>query len=121
MQGWAGLRFTSCKFTKLCIQLLNGIDALRFEWDPQKAAANILKHGVSFTLAIEVWDDPLHVIVPDRIVAGEERWHAIGSVAGISLLIVVHSYRDETDAEVVRIIGARPATKHERRQYEEGP
>ena len=119
MQEWEGLRIDSCKITKLCIQLAHGIDALRFEWDPQKAAANIVKHGVSFTLAIEVWDDPLHIVLPDRIDDGEERWHAIGSVAGISLLIVVHSYLDETEAEVIRIIGARPATRHERRQYEE--
>ena len=94
---------------------------MRFEWDPRKAASNIDKHGVSFTLAMEVWDDPLHVVVPDRTVAGEERWHAIGSVDGMALLIVVHSYLDEAEEEIIRIIGARPATKHERRQYEEEP
>ena len=94
---------------------------MRFEWDPRKAASNIDKHGVSFTLAMEVWDDPLHVVVPDRTVAGEERWHAIGSVDGMALLIVVHSSLDEAEEEIIRIIGARPATKHERRQYEEKP
>ena len=92
---------------------------MKFEWDPRKAASNVFKHGVSFTLATEVWDDPLHIVVPDRVFAGEERWHAIGSVEGLKVLIVVHRYRGEADDEVVRIIGARRATKHERRQYEE--
>ena len=92
---------------------------MKFEWDPRKAASNVFKHGVSFTLATEVWDDPLHIVVPDRVSAGEERWHAIGSVEGLKVLIVVHSYRGEADDEVVRVIGARRATKHERRQYEE--
>lgn len=93
---------------------------MQFEWDPHKAAANIAKHGVSFTLAQEVWDDPLHLVIPDHVVQGEERWQAVGVVDGVTLLIVIHTYRDRDGAEVIRIIGARRATKHERRSYEEG-
>lgn len=93
---------------------------MRFEWDLRKALTNIAKHGVSFTLAQEVWDDPVHIITLDRIVDGDERWHAIGSVDGVQMLVVVHSYPDADGTEVIRIIGARRATKHERRQYEEG-
>ena len=93
---------------------------MRFEWDSKKAAANVVKHGVSFTLAEEVWDDPLHIIVPDGSVDGEERWQAVGCVDGLALLLVVHTYRDRDGEEVVRIIGARRATRHERRDYEEG-
>ena len=92
---------------------------MRFEGDPSKAASNIAKHGVSFTLAQEVWDDPLHVIVPERVVDGEERWQAFGIVNGVTLLVVAHSYRDRAGEEVIRIIGARRATRHERRTYEE--
>jgi uncharacterized DUF497 family protein len=92
---------------------------MQFEWDPAKAALNIAKHGVSFTLAQEVWDDPLHVVFPERVVDGEERWHAIGEVDGIALIVVVHTYRDRDGEEVIRIIGARRATRHERRIYEE--
>ena len=40
---------------------------MAFEWDDRKAASNLAKHGVSFELAKAVWDDPLHVIIPDRI------------------------------------------------------
>ena len=92
---------------------------MRFEWDPRKATVNIAKHSVSFTLAEEVWDDPLHMVLPERVVYGEERWQAIGVVNGMTLLIVVHTYRDSGGEEVIRIIGARRATKHERRTYEE--
>ena len=65
---------------------------MRFEWDPAKAVSNIAKHGVSFTLAQEVWDDPLHVVVPERVVDGEERWQAFGMVDGVTLLVVAHGF-----------------------------
>jgi hypothetical protein len=66
-----------------------------------------------------VWDDPLHLVIPERVVDGEERWQALGHVGGVVLLVVVHTYRDRDDEEVIRIIGARRATKHERKTYEE--
>lgn len=92
---------------------------MRFEWDPAKAASNILKHDVAFETAIEVWDDPLHVIIFDRVEGGEERWRAFGLVDAVAMLVVVHSYPDQDD-ERVRIISARKATKSERKVYEEG-
>lgn len=91
---------------------------MRFEWDPEKARRNLAKHGVSFELARRVWEDPLHVVVPDRIEAGERRWHAIGLV-GAAVVLVVHSYPDPEDEGRVRIIGARKATPTERRRYEQ--
>lgn len=51
-----------------------------FEWDDDKAAANLRKHHVAFELAELVWDDPAHIIVFDRYENDEERWHAIGLV-----------------------------------------
>ena len=92
---------------------------MAFEWDREKAASNLVKHGVSFELAREVWSDPLHVIVPDRVTDGERRYHAIGMVGHVVLLVVVHMYPDGEDADRVRIIGARRATRQERRRYEE--
>lgn len=91
---------------------------MQFEWDDTKATANLAKHGVAFDLASEVWDDPLHVIYPDRVEAGEQRWHAIGVVGHVALLLVVHSYPGETGSRV-RIISARKATRHERKGYEQ--
>ena len=93
---------------------------MRFDWNNQKAAANEIKHGVSFELARLVWDDPFHLIVPDRVEDGEHRWHAIGVVSGVTLLVVVHTYLDADDTHI-RIISARRATRHERRRYEQSP
>lgn len=92
---------------------------MRFECDPEKARSNLAKHGVSFDLAKRVWDDPLYLLVPDRIENGEERWHAVGLVGEVVILVVVHTYPDADDSDLVRIIGARKATAQERRRYEE--
>ncbi|SEC89347.1 hypothetical protein SAMN05519104_2305 [Rhizobiales bacterium GAS188] len=91
---------------------------MRFEWDPEKARRNLAKHGVAFDVAENVWDDALHIIVPDRFEDGEQRWHAIGMVGPVAILLVVHTYPDSEDGNRVRIIGARKATAHERRRYE---
>ena len=50
----------------------------QFAWDPEKARSNRVKHRVSFDLAQKVFEDPLHIVVLDRVSHGEERWHAIG-------------------------------------------
>ena len=92
---------------------------MEFEWDSEKARQNRVKHRISFELAREVWEDPLHVIVPDRFEDGEQRWHAIGMVGPVVILVVVHTYPDVEDEGWVRIVGARNATAHERRRYEQ--
>lgn len=93
---------------------------MRFEWDETKNGSNQSKHGVSFELASEVFADPLHVSIADRIEGGEQRWSTLGIVEGIVILIVAHTWRDDGDEEVVRIISARKATRKERRSYENG-
>ena len=90
---------------------------MEFEWDPEKARVNLAKHGLSFELATRVWDDPLHQVLPDRIVEGEERWHALGLVGAVMILVVVHTY-PAGNHERIRIVSARKATPHERRRYE---
>jgi hypothetical protein len=99
---------------------------VRFEWDEAKNLANKRKHGISFEEASHVFFDPLHVVVEDRVLDGEQRWQALGVVkrnaGSLILLLVAHTIRDEskTDGyvEVVRIISARKATPEERRVYE---
>ena len=92
---------------------------MRVEWDERKNRANQKKHGVSFELAQEIFDDPLALSKLDRMVGDEERWHTLGMVEGIVLLLVTHTVRHDEDEEVIRVISARKATAHERRHYEE--
>ena len=95
---------------------------MRYEWDEAKNLLNQQRHeGISFELAFE---DERCLISPDRIdvETGEQRWHAIGAVsieAGTGAeLVVVHAYREESHGEeIIRIISARAAEKHEVRRY----
>lgn len=90
--------------------------ALKFAWDPRKAAANLGKHGVSFEEATTVFDDPLSVTITDPDHSnGEERLLILGESKEGHLLVVVHCEREET----IRIISARSADRRERRTYEE--
>jgi uncharacterized protein len=90
-------------------------------WDPAKAAANRVKHGLSFDTAALVFEDPLHASRLDSHPEGD-RWHTIGLVGPV-LLLVVHTWPEAESEEgepVGRIISARKATARERKIYEEG-
>lgn len=91
-----------------------------FEWDATKAASNQRKHGISFDLAATVFRDPLMVSIPDEEHSEtEERWITMGQAENSKLLLVIHTYLEiSANAANVRMISARPATKHEQRQYE---
>jgi uncharacterized DUF497 family protein len=72
---------------------------VRFEWDDQKNEINIRKHGIPFTTAVLIFEDPNCLTFPERIEAGEARWHAIGAVQGSLLfLTVVHTYGEQGGA-----------------------
>jgi uncharacterized protein len=52
---------------------------VEFEWDPDKAAANVKKHGVEFAEAMTVFGDPLEVTIPDpEHSKGESRLLSLG-------------------------------------------
>ncbi len=90
--------------------------ALRFLWDPRKAAANLRKHGVGFEEATTVFDDPLSVTIPDPDHSVDEhRFLLLGLSNRRRLLVVAHSER----GEAIRIISGRRANRRERRSYEE--
>jgi uncharacterized protein len=91
-----------------------------FEWDSEKARANLRKHGVSFEQASRVLEDPSALSIYDDTHSStdEDRWITLGR-AGDDVLVVVHTFREMGPEQVtVRIISARQATRHERRQYE---
>ncbi len=90
---------------------------LYFEFDPAKAESNLAKHGVSFSEAITVFDDPLSSTLPDdQHSIDENRFITVGMSIHFRLLFVV--YTETTSG--IRLIGARPATAAEVAQYEEG-
>lgn len=85
------------------------------EWDPEKAAANLRKHGVDFADAVGVLEDPRAVTIPDDA-ADEKRFVTVGMDLLGRVLVVCWTWRNDD----VRMISARKATAHERRTYEEG-
>ena len=92
----------------------------RFAWDAAKATSNRRKHGVEFEAAATVFRDPLAVSVYDEDHSDqEERWITLGQAENGTLLVVVHTFEELAGNEArVRLISARPATAHERRQYQ---
>lgn len=87
-----------------------------FEWNPEKAEANLKKHGVSFEEAETVFSDPLSLTVPDPLHSDEEnRFIITGYSDKQRQLIVVHTDRNDK----IRIISARTATTGERKKYEQ--
>ena len=91
-----------------------------FEWDPVKNKTNLRKHGVSFEEAAEIFLDPLQLSMPDNEHGeSEERWITLGNTQAHQLRLVVHTFMTHHQDQVtIRIISARPATRHEQKQYE---
>jgi uncharacterized DUF497 family protein len=96
------------------------LGAAVFSWDETKNATNQTKHGISFELARQVFDDPLHLTRQDRMEHGEQRWQTLGMVGAVVLILVAHTWHDSDGEESIRIISARRATKQERKIYEQG-
>jgi len=89
----------------------------KFDWDPAKAASNLKDHKVSFEEASTVFGDPLAMLMADPDHSEEEeRYLLLGMSLRGRLLVVSFAERPPR----TRLISAREATRHERRQYEEG-
>jgi len=84
-----------------------------FQWDDDKAAENIRKHGIDFADAVGVLYDEYGLTVLEEH-DDEQRYVTIGLDALGRVLVVVYCWRDDD----VRLISARPATSAERKQYE---
>lgn len=87
---------------------------IAFEWDSQKAAVNLRKHGVTFELACEAFFDPFVCYLDDDVVDGELRETIIGLTTTWQLLYVVYVMR----GEAIWMISARLVTNPEREMYE---
>lgn len=89
----------------------------KFEWDYQKAASNLQKHGVSFDEAVSVFADVLALTFIDTDHAeSEDRSRTYGISNKGRLLVMVHTERRNS----IRIISARKATQYEKSIYKQG-
>ena len=86
-----------------------------FEWDKAKNRANIAKHGVDFADSVAVFEDDLALTRPDADSRDERRALTLGMDGFGRLLVVVFV---EPGPGRTRIISARPASKQERKNYE---
>jgi len=88
-----------------------------FEWDPEKNQENIRKHGVSFEEALTVFKDKYAPCYfdPDHS-ATEDRYLLLGMSAQMRIIVVCHCYRD--NGASIRVISARKATEHEKKDHQ---
>jgi len=83
-----------------------------YEWDPSKARTNFRKHQIDFADASTIFSDEDAITIPDDY-PDEERFVTIGADALGRVLAVVFTWRENR----IRIISARKAERHERKQY----
>ncbi len=62
---------------------------MAIRYDPAKAAANHQKHGVSFSDAEVVLNDPLALTMDDTHIVGEQRFITVGLGGAGELLLIV--------------------------------
>ena len=97
------------------MDVFSTLDGQPFVWDSRKAAGNVLKHGIRFEHAREVFLDQL-AHYEDASPGEEARQACIGQTTNYRLLYVVHVIRED---DVLRLISARVAEPAERRRYED--
>jgi uncharacterized DUF497 family protein len=85
---------------------------MRYEWDPAKREANLLKHGFDFLDSHLVIGDS-HILVESHR-GSEMRWAATGIIDGLEATVIFTRRRD-----TIRIISIRRARPHERKKYRE--
>ena len=88
---------------------------MKFEWDENKNRENMRKHGIDFADAIEIFRHPMLTSLDDRRDYGEDRLKSIGLLSSTVAVVVYIEWDGENR---IRLISARKALKHERKQYE---
>ena len=86
---------------------------MRFTWDERKNAANVRKHGISFSDASRIFAGEIVEWIDRRFTYGEERWSALGITENKEIIVIYI----EKGENVRRIVSARRATRQEREFY----
>jgi uncharacterized DUF497 family protein len=88
---------------------------MQFEWDEAKNLENIRKHEIDFADIPAMFDGEMLIELDDRFDYGEDRWFGIGFL-GFGIAVVVWTERRKN---VIRIISARRANRHEQKRFEQ--
>jgi len=89
---------------------------MKIEWNTEKAAVNLRKHGIDFADAAVALEDYNALTIEDKSHA-EQRFKTLALGPTLNVLLVIHAQRD---ADTIRIISARKADQAETRQYYKG-
>jgi uncharacterized DUF497 family protein len=84
-----------------------------FEWDEDKNASNLAKHGISFEEANGIFEGPVFTLDHEGP-HGEMRERSYGLINGMTVICLIHTDR----GGATRIISARKATKQERELFD---
>lgn len=88
---------------------------MEFEWDSNKSAINLAKHGISFEDAKEAFYDEFALLEYDEShSAEEERFVLMGRIKNEIVIVVSHCIRG---GNAIRIISTRKATSKEKEKY----
>lgn len=85
---------------------------MKFEYDPDKSAANLVKHGIDFEEAQVLWLDQ-NLLEIEAKTTEEKRFVVIGQINEKYWTGIIHYRRDQ-----VRIISVRRSRKKEVELYE---
>lgn len=88
---------------------------MRFEWDEAKRSANLVKHGIDFVDAVEMFAAPLLVKLDEHREYGERRWQGMGIVRD-RLMVVAYAKREP---DTIRIISVRKANSREKALFQD--
>jgi hypothetical protein len=89
---------------------------MNFEWDPGKRSLNLLKHGLDFVRAGEVFQGVVRITLDNRLDYGETRYRCMGLLDN-RVVMIAYTTRSET----IRIISMRKANDREKEIYEKRP
>ncbi len=88
---------------------------MEFEWDEGKNLENIRKHEIDFADVPAMFNGEMLIELDNRFDYGEDRWCGIGFL-GFGIAIVIWTERRQN---VIRIISARRANRHEQKRFEQ--
>ena len=88
---------------------------MKFEWDEAKNRLNIRKHRIDLADVPPVFDGPMYVTVDTREDYGEDRMVGIGFLNNAVVVVVFV----EISGDTTRLISARKAERHERKELQE--